>query len=565
MIAFHLGLILLHRRFPNDVLDLLAVPHFREVVEGIQPEALVVGLHDRAGDEAVLALLTQENGDGFRPLGFIVADPALHAVDINLFLVGNLLQPVMHPQQRVARVVERSVRTGPDGVLLIFVVLGLAVQRIVEGNEVVVIAVRLNGRVVGNAADPGFPQGVGGHMAVDVQGKILPRIRPAVFPQHTLVAFASGGIQRSAVAPQFYLYRHLLAGRRGRVPIRLYRHGEQLLGSIAKGNQRGIAQAGVFVGDRLTIGIGQGLDCAAVLYCEADGRSADVALGGNFGQSVIARFQMQVHMAVSVGRHPVIRYHFRKVPVAAVFAGVGLAGQLQGCVRPGQGEFHALQGCVGERVDLEQRQNVPLRIDILERYRLVGRGGQVVGVGLRHHLHLFRSVVSFPAGRRTGGAGDAVTVDVVPFALRQVIPFRQGILPQRVPIQDPRVCIRGGVIFRIAGLPRPGLLSGGLQTQLKVGNGSVFLLRVVGHKDGIAAVFDRFHSRLIAGEGFGHAKVGLLRHQNAVHMPAVRRFIFDHVPADGKVIRRDDFRRKRLAVQRNSIAAFPDMRQHILV
>ena len=97
MIAFHLGLILLHRRFPNDVLDLLAVPHFREVVEGIQPEALVVGLHDRAGDEAVLALLTQEDGDGFRPLGFIVADPALHAVDINLFLVGNLLQPVMHP------------------------------------------------------------------------------------------------------------------------------------------------------------------------------------------------------------------------------------------------------------------------------------------------------------------------------------------------------------------------------------------------------------------------------------------------------------------------------------
>ena len=562
MIALHRGLILLHRRFPNDVLNLLAVPHFREVVEGIQPETLVVGLHDRAGDEALLAFFAQEDGDGFRPLGFVVADPALHAVDIDLLLVGNLLQPVMHPQQRVARVMELSVRASPDGVLLVFVVLGLAVQRVVEGNEVVVIAVGLNGRVVGGAADHGFPQGIGGHMAVDVQGKILPRIRPAVFSQHPLVAFARFCVQLSAVAPQLYLYRHLLAGRRGRIPVCFYRHGEQLLGSIADGDQGSVADAGIFVGEGLSFFIGQVRDRAAFLHREADHRSADVACRGDLGQGVVARFQMQIHMAAGVGRHPVIRCRLRKVPVAAVFAGTGLAGQLQGGVRPGQGEFHALQGRMGERVDFEQRQDMLLRVDILERHRLVGRGGQVVGIGFRHHLHLLHVVVAFPAGGRTGGAADPVTVDAVPVSLRQVILFRQGVFPQWMPLQDPRVGICGGVVFRIAGLPRPGLLPGGLQAQLKVRNGSIFLLRVMGHKDGITAVFDRFHSRLIAGEGFGHAEISFLGYQDAVYVPSVRRFIFDHVPADGEVIRRDAFRWDRYAIQRNGVAAFPNVRQH---
>ena len=565
MIAFGSDFIILHRRFLNHVPDFLAIAGFRQIGEGIEPEPFFVRLHNRGGKDTVFSLFAQEHSDGFRPLHALIPNPALDTADVNFLLVGRIRQPVMHPQQRMMGIMRCAALIGPDGILLIDVVFGLTIEHIVERNKVILISVGKNGRIIGGAADSGFPQRVDSHMAIHIQGKILPRIRPSIFAQHTLDAFIRIGVQRTAIAPQLHLHRDPLGRGRGRIPIRFHRHGKQLLGNIADGDQRAVAEADVGIRQGLPVRIGQCFDSAILPDRKGESQIAGVAFRNRFGQRIGARFQMQIHMAAGIRHHLVIRNQLRKVIVVAILTGAGLAGQHHFGVFPAQGKPHALHRRMREGVDLEQRENMLLRIDILERHRLIRRCRQIICIGFRHDPHQTSGCIVLPAGGRSGRAGNPIAGDGVPFIVQAVILLRKGIFPQWMAIQNPRIGVGFRVVLGIAGLPLPGFLPRRLQAQREVRHNFIVLCRIMGHKDGIAAVFNGCNGLRITSEGLGHAQLGFLGHQRAVNVPAIGLVVFDHIPADGKVIRRDAFRWDHDFIHFDGIANLSDMRQHVLI
>ena len=217
-------------------------------------------------------------------------------------------------------------------------------------------------------------------------------------------------------------------------------------------------------------------------------------------------------------------------------------------------------------VYLRHAQKPRLNIYVAESDRLNGDIRHVVRIRLRHAFYNGRRVIRDPAvGSVLRGICYHIAVGIVPLnAVReQIVFFAEQVFPALTRVKRPQICLRRFVVGLIPHRSRNGLLPERFETEGIVYRRCVPLFMRDGYF--IAAVFNKCYCFVVAAKRFFHGHARAFGDKHAVNMPAVGVFVFENVPADGKVFRGQFVTRVRLSVNGYRFASRAKRRENVFV